>query len=212
MAPDAAFFALFDLADQLGVPPNSITVQSYAEDSWPSSALGCPEPGTIYLPVVTDGWQVILATSDDTYEYHVDEAGDILRNCTLSSEQLADSINVVELADLRTTTLIEMRRRDASGDFVLKNSVTEPDEITAIVDTLDVPLLPQPAASCTEIFRLVFVTASGNHTFGTICGGQPHLLRGDQTFWSGQDTQAPPEFGAIIGPYFAAEPLPQPPQ
>ncbi len=208
VTPTAAFLAQLDLAGRLNIGPNTITILDYEPGTWPTSAYGCPLPGTVYLQVEVTGWNVSLRGPDQTYEYHTDEDGQVLVNCTENRDIERRTINIVSLADLRSTTSIEMRRRDSTGAFALKNTVTEPAEIEAIVDTLDVPLLPGPAASCTEVFRLVFITPGGDQTIGTICGGNSRLVRGDQSFWAGQDAEAPSEFGSIIGPYFADEPIP----
>ncbi|MDA0676629.1 MAG: hypothetical protein O2788_01335, partial [Chloroflexi bacterium] len=211
-APDSAYYAIFDLATLLGVPVNTISVADYDEHEWGSTDLGCPAPATFYTQVVTPGWIVFLKAGNETFEYHVDSTGDSLVNCTVNRGLIANSINIAALAKLRTATQIEMRRRDGTGEFVLKRTVTEASEILAIVDTLDVPVQLHAAASCTEVFRLVFVTPTGNQTIGTICGGNNRLIRGAQGFWGGQDADAPASFGAIIGPYFSDEPLPGLPQ
>lgn len=150
-----------------------------------------------------------MTAAGDSYEYHTDDSGEVLVNCTENREIERQAINIVGLANLRTTTAIEMRRRDGTGEFVLKNTVTDPTVIKTIVDVLDVPVLPEPAATCTEVFRLVFVTSTGDQTIGAICGGNSRLIRGEQPFWQGQDAEAPPEFSALIGPYFSDEPLPE---
>lgn len=206
--PDAAFLAIFSLADHLNVPPNTIAITGYERSTWPSSAYGCPAPGNFYLQVVTNGWTVTFEVDGKSFEYHTDESGETAFNCTENFAQMANAINVVELARLRTATEIEMRRRDGTGEYALKATVTEADAIRAIVDTLDVPVLPEPAASCRAVFQVVFVTPSGNQTISTICGGNNRLIRGDQSFWGGQDANAPSEFSTIIGPYFSDEPLP----
>lgn len=190
------------------IPPNTISITGYEQSTWPSSAYGCPAPGAFYLQVVSSGWTVTLEADEKSYEYHTDESGDALINCTENNARMASAINVVELAGLRSTTAIEMRRRDGTGEYVLKSTVSTASEINAIVDTLDAPVLPGPAATCQAIFQVVFVMPAGNQTIGTICGGNSRLIRGDQAFWAGRDANAPPEFSTIIGPYFSDEPLP----
>lgn len=208
VTPSAAFLAQLDLARSLDIGPNTISITGYEPATWPNSAYGCPLPGELYLQVIVSGWSVSLTAPGNNYEYHTDEDGTVLVNCTENREIERQSINVVGLANLRSATSIEMRRRDATGAFVLKSTVTEPSEITAILDVLDVPVVRGTRASCTEVFQLIFITPTGNQTLGTICGGNSRLIRGDQSFWEGQDADAPPEFGTLIGPYFADEPLP----
>lgn len=212
VAPNVAYFAIFDLAESLGVSQNTISITSYDQETWPNSAYGCPAPGMFYAEGQVSGWNVTLLAGGDSYEYHTDINGELAVNCTKNLDEIANSVNVVELADLRSTTEIEMRRRDATGDFVLKATVTEQSEIDAIVDTLDVLVHPSPEASCTEVFRVVFKTSSGEQVIGTICGGNSRLIRGDQAFWEGQDANAPREFSDIIGPYFSNDPNPGVPE
>ena len=207
--PDGPYSAfLRDLIDNYDASPGSISLISFDEDSWPSTAYGCPAPGAFYAQVEVDGWNLLVEADGNTYEYHTDLDGDVAINCTVNREQIANSINLVEEANLRTTTEIEMRRRDANGDFVLKWTVSDQTEIDEIVDTLDVLVYPSTAASCTEVFRVIFKTATGDETIGTICGGNARLIRGDQSFWTGMDANAPTEFSDIIGPYFSNDPAP----
>ncbi len=182
----------------------------FEEGAWPSAAFGCPAPGQLYAQVAVTGWELVLLANGESYEYHTDENGEVVVNCTKNRQLAEGAVNIVERAELRTTTAIEMRRFEA-GQYVLKATVTDPEEINTIVDTLDVLLFPEPAASCTEIFRLTFSTANGPQTIGTICGGNTRLIRGGQSFWVGQDAEAPPEFSSAIGPYFARDPVPVPP-
>ncbi len=206
--PNAAFLAQLDLASRLDIGPNTITIIDYDRGDWPSSAYGCPLPGTVYLPVVVTGWSIKLLAQDKTYEYHTDSSGDVLVNCTENRDLERQTFNLVSAGDLRSTTKIEFRRRNIDGEFVLKSTVDDPNKIEEIVDVLDVPMLRGPAATCTEIFRLIFFTPTGNQTVGTICGGNTRLIRGDGDFWQGQDAEAPPEFSTLIGPYFADDPFP----
>ncbi len=212
VAPDSAFTAVFDLAERLSVGPNTISIDSYDQDSWTSSDYGCPAPGNFYAQVLVHGWNVSLSSGGQTYEYHTDETGDVIVNCTDNRALAEDAINIYGLAELSATTKIEFRRRVSTGEFELKSTVTDPDKIKAVADTLDLFISTGPAARCTEVFRVIFFTPSGEQTIGTICGGNSRLIRGDQAFWAGQDGEAPSEFGTIIGPYFADEPIPTLPQ
>ena len=60
------------LSTQTGVPVDQIQVVSVSSVQWPTSALGCPQPGHMYAQVVTPGYRIILAAAGRTYEYHSD--------------------------------------------------------------------------------------------------------------------------------------------
>ena len=60
------------LAQQSGVPVDQITALSVTKVNWPTSALGCPQPGRMYAQMVTPGYRIILQAGGKTYEYHSD--------------------------------------------------------------------------------------------------------------------------------------------
>lgn len=61
-----------DLAKRENVAADQITVVSVSPVQWPTSALGCPQPGVMYSQVVTPGYQIVLEANGLTYEYHSD--------------------------------------------------------------------------------------------------------------------------------------------
>ncbi len=69
------------LASQLGVEPDAVTVASVQSVTWNDSSLGCPQPGMMYLQVLTPGYLVILEADGNTYEYHLSEQGNFV-SCT----------------------------------------------------------------------------------------------------------------------------------
>jgi len=69
-----------DAAARLGVPEEEIEIVEVTERQWPTSALGCPEPGAFYAEVITPGYLVILDAAGRTLEYHTDE-GDAFVLC-----------------------------------------------------------------------------------------------------------------------------------
>jgi hypothetical protein len=39
---------------------------------WPDSGLGCPQPGQLYLQVITPGWLIEVQGGGKIFEYHTD--------------------------------------------------------------------------------------------------------------------------------------------
>lgn len=64
----------------MGIDPSSLTVRDAQPVTWPDSSLGCPQPGTQYLQVVTPGYQVEFQGAQGSYRVHV--AGNRAIVCT----------------------------------------------------------------------------------------------------------------------------------
>ena len=62
-----------DLAQQLGVGADQITLVEAEAVEWRDSSLGCPQPDVMYAQVVTPGYRVTLQVEDETYVYHTDQ-------------------------------------------------------------------------------------------------------------------------------------------
>ncbi|HIZ37653.1 MAG TPA: hypothetical protein H9815_17900 [Candidatus Ruania gallistercoris] len=69
--------AVADLADRLGVPVADIDAGPLEAVTWPDGSLGCPQPGSSYPQVLTDGYRVMLTTDGDEYAYHAGEDGEL---------------------------------------------------------------------------------------------------------------------------------------
>jgi hypothetical protein len=65
------------LAEVLGMPQDSLVLEgiSWEDVTFPSSALGCPQPGTSYLDVETEGYIFMLTHAGVVYQVHTDLAG-----------------------------------------------------------------------------------------------------------------------------------------
>lgn len=68
--PQPVRLAIDAAASEAGVDPDAVIVVSFQEREWPSTALGCPQPGFSYAQVVTPGYFVLLRIGDAEYEYH----------------------------------------------------------------------------------------------------------------------------------------------
>lgn len=64
-----------DLAARLGVPAAEIQVVEARAVTWPDSSLGCPEPGRMYLQVLTPGYRIVLEVRGQRYAYHAGRQG-----------------------------------------------------------------------------------------------------------------------------------------
>lgn len=56
---------------QLNLPIEQIIVQQTQAVDWPDSSLGCPQPGMMYMQMITSGFKVLLKAGEKIYPVHV---------------------------------------------------------------------------------------------------------------------------------------------
>jgi len=62
-----------DLANELSVDAGAIELVEVEAVEWSNSSLGCPEPGMMYLQVLTPGYRLTLEVDGQRYVYHTDD-------------------------------------------------------------------------------------------------------------------------------------------
>ena len=70
--------AITDLAQQRGVSPDEIRLGSMEAVEWSDASLGCPQEGYMYAQVITPGFLIILEAQGEQFEYHTDQAGNVV--------------------------------------------------------------------------------------------------------------------------------------
>ena len=65
--------ARVNLAQQLGVETEAVTVQGIEEAEFPDASLGVPEPDRLYAQVITPGYAIKLIVEGQVYEYRVSD-------------------------------------------------------------------------------------------------------------------------------------------
>ncbi|MDT8409633.1 MAG: hypothetical protein RQ741_08555 [Wenzhouxiangellaceae bacterium] len=59
-----------DLAERAGVALQDIELTETQHVTWPSGALGCPEPGMMYTQALVPGYRMTLIADGQSYLYH----------------------------------------------------------------------------------------------------------------------------------------------
>jgi hypothetical protein len=70
--PPALQAVLADAASRPGADRRDVQVGRMERREWSDSALGCPEPGRLYTPVMTPGWLIEVRSGGKAFEYHTD--------------------------------------------------------------------------------------------------------------------------------------------
>jgi len=68
-------FAENELAQRLGIVPESITLSEASQVNWRSGALGCPKPGMSYTQALAPGSLIFLKVGDEIHAYHAKHGG-----------------------------------------------------------------------------------------------------------------------------------------
>ncbi len=63
------------LAVVLGQSADTLTLISKEHAEWRDSALGCPEPGMMYMQVIVPGYKLIFSDGTRAYEVHTGGQG-----------------------------------------------------------------------------------------------------------------------------------------
>ena len=61
-----------DLAERLEISADEITIVQAHAVEWNDGSLGCPQPGLMYIQVITPGFRVVLLAKDQMFDYHTD--------------------------------------------------------------------------------------------------------------------------------------------
>jgi hypothetical protein len=70
--PPALQAVLADAATRSGVDRGNLQVPRMELAEWPDSGLGCPQPGQLYIQVITPGWLIEVQGGGKIFEYHTD--------------------------------------------------------------------------------------------------------------------------------------------
>lgn len=77
-------------ATDLEVSVEEITVTTASRVVWRDSSLGCPQPGQVYMQVLTDGYHVLLDSPEGQLDYRADLGGRIV-TCEDGNDPIPDS-------------------------------------------------------------------------------------------------------------------------
>jgi len=77
--PTVSDLAVADLAGQLGIAAEAITVRSVEAVEWNDASLGCAKPGRMYAQVITPGYRIVLEANGQSYEYHTGGGSTVVR-------------------------------------------------------------------------------------------------------------------------------------
>jgi hypothetical protein len=112
--------AIATLAGRLGVDEAVIQLLFEVRRNWSSSAMGCPQPGQVYLDVITPGYEFTLGVDGQTYQVHV--AGQAAIVCEAGMGREIDPPDPEQLA-------LAAQQAEAARQDLAQRLGVEPDAI-----------------------------------------------------------------------------------
>jgi len=82
------------LTEQMRIPESAIVLKRFEPVNWPDASLGCPEPGMIYLQVITPGYLLILSDGYRDYEFHADQKGRVVLCSNIAGPVISKTVKV----------------------------------------------------------------------------------------------------------------------
>lgn len=161
--------AIAALAGELQLPPEQITVLRATPTEWPNSSLGCPEPGQVYLDVITPGYVIVLAAQGrpGTYEYHSDSARRVVR-----CRQPAGTPAIRAAPTTNSPTAVRLAVDALAHDLQLR-----PEEIQVVlVEDRD---WPDSSLGCPEPGRAYLQVITPGHRVILAAGGRQYRYHTD---------------------------------
>jgi len=79
LPPDVALNVRNQVSLILGVPVESIQLESIEQTDWPNGCLGLPEPEEVCTEVITPGWLLVFNADGQEYRFRVDQTGTVIR-------------------------------------------------------------------------------------------------------------------------------------
>ena len=64
-----------DLAAKTGAERSAIEVVRAEAVTWNDASLGCPEPGKVYIQMLSEGYRIILRHAGEDYDYRATRGG-----------------------------------------------------------------------------------------------------------------------------------------
>jgi hypothetical protein len=79
LPPDVALTIRNRVSEILGVPVESIQLQSMEQMEWPDGCLGLPEADEVCTEAITPGWLLVFNVDGEEIRFRVDQTGTMIR-------------------------------------------------------------------------------------------------------------------------------------
>jgi len=79
LPPDVALNIRNQVSEILGVPVESIQLESIEQMEWPDGCLGLPAQDEVCTQAITPGWLLVFSADGQEYRFRADQTGTVIR-------------------------------------------------------------------------------------------------------------------------------------
>jgi hypothetical protein len=161
-----------DLAERLKEAQGNITIVDVRAVDWPDTSLGCPQPGKMYVQVLTPGYQIVLRVGGREYTYHTGGNNFVL--CDSGEPVMGGDETGGEELDPEEALLVDQAKEDLIGR--LKEP---PDTIT--LQSIEPVQWPDSSLGCPQPGMSYLMVLTPGYRIKLEVGGKAYEYHTDQT-------------------------------
>lgn len=179
------------VATETGVAVTELTLTSIEAMEWPDSSLGCPQPDTMYMQVITPGYQITLTDSKGTvYDIHTgSEPNAPMILCTPAAGGTgAAPQNSVELTGILTGTVTYRQRVSLPAGSVINVELQDVSRADAAAAVLAAQMITTTGENVPIAFTLTYDPGRIEERFSYAVRAQIHI--GGALRWSSTERYA----------------------
>ena len=79
LPPDVALNVQNRVSEILGIPVESLQLESIQDMEWPNGCLGLPEEAEVCTEAITPGWLLVFKANGQEYRFRIDRTGTVVR-------------------------------------------------------------------------------------------------------------------------------------
>jgi len=156
----------------------NITLESFEERTWNSSALGCPLNEMFYAQIITNGYELNISKENETEQYHTDLNLNYVNCSVIRKSNINANYNFVEKYDLNNINKIELIL--IQGEKLI-SSIDDEEKIDEIISSINKKISITQADICDANYKLIFTNESSKIEMLVYCNKNPNYVYIDES-------------------------------
>ena len=155
----------------------------YEEKNWETSSMSCPKNGLFYQNKETSGYILESLINGEKTFYHINNEGEYI-NCTeINLYNNQSNLNFVEKFKLNQSKAIVLSIREDNKTLAV---IDEKEEVTKIINSLNVNILNEKVEDCEALYDLTFLKTKENIVFNVFCTSNRYYVYNNEPFYGAE--------------------------
>ena len=162
---------------------SNFILNGYEEKNWETSSMGCPKNGLFYQSKQTSGYILESIINSEIIFYHMNNEGEYI-NCTeINLYNNQSNLNFVEKFKLNQTKAIVLSIREDNKTLAV---IDEKEEVTKIINSLNVNILNEKVENCEALYDLTFLKTKENIVLNVFCTSNRYYVYNNEPFYGAE--------------------------